>query len=302
MRLATLIVNPAAGRARLLRTQLPAIAASLAQHGYEADVAETTQAADSASELAAAAARTSSLVLACGGDGTVHGVVQGLAHSDAVLGIVPIGTANALARNLGIPLDPQAAVARLMTYKPKRIPLGEIETAAGTRLFAVMAGCGPDGLLIHELSSEGGARLKARFGRVAYYVHAARLFMMRRWPRFNVDVRVANEWTALQAVAVMASRVPDLGGVFSGTTRRARLTDGQLHLQLLRAPAWVSLPAWMICGRLGLRSPWVRTMDVDELRCAGEGIYAQADAEPMGPLPMRLRVVPDALWLLMGER
>jgi diacylglycerol kinase (ATP) len=301
MRTATLIVNPAAGRARLLAAQLPAITALLLEHGYASEVVETTSAARSAWELAAAAARTSALVLACGGDGTVHGVVQGLAHTQTVLGVVPLGTANALARNLRIPLDPLAAVARLMTYTAQRIPLGEIETAAGTRVFAVMAGCGPDGTLIHELSSAGGARLKARFGRAAYY--AARLFFTRRWPAFRVEFRAAGSaaWTTLDAVAVMASRVPDLGGVFSGTTRGARMTEERLHVQLLRRPGWVSLPAWMLCGRLGLAVPWGKTVDVEELRCGGAGVYAQADAEAMGPPPMRLRVVPEALWVLMGD-
>ena len=105
----------------------------------------------------------------------------------------------------------------------------------------------------------------------------------------------------MEAVAVMASRVPNLGGVFSGTTPRARVTDELLHVQVLQGPGWISLPAWMVCGRLGVRNPWVRTVDVAEVRCVGPGVYAQADAEGMGMLPMRLRVVPEALWVLMGD-
>lgn len=295
MRQATLILNPVARRAGSLRTQLPAIVALLAEHGYVAEVVETTSAPDSPKQLAAQAALTSELVLACGGDGTVHGVIQGLAHTAAASGVVPLGTANALARNLGIPLEPLAAVARLMMYKACRIPLGQIETSAGTRLFAVMAGCGPDGLLVHTFSQPGAAVLKARFGRAAYYGHAARLFLTRRWLVFRVEC--ADE--TMSAVAMMVSRVPDLGGVFSGTTRLARMTDERLHVQILRGPAWVSLPAWMICGRLGLTNPWLKTFDVEELRCVGAGVFAQADAEPLGELPMRLRIVRDALWMLM---
>ena len=294
MRHATLIVNPVAGRARLLQAQLPAMLALLAQHDYSTEVVQTTAEEDSAERLAEAA-RTSNLVLACGGDGTVHGVIQGLAHTDAALGVVPLGTANALARNLGIPLDPLAAVARLLSYRARRIPLGEVETAAGTRQFAVMAGCGPDGLLVHTLSQAGAAALKARFGRAAYYGHAARLFLTRRWPTFRVEVKEK----AIDAVAVMASRVPDLGGAFSGTTRLARMSDERLHVQVLRGPGWISLPAWLICGKLGLANPWLKTFDVEELCCVGAGVFAQADAEPLGELPMRLRIVRDALWMLM---
>jgi len=302
VRLATLIVNPAAGRSRLLEAQMPAIRALLEDNGYRVRGLQTTGVAGSAQLLAEAAAGASSLVLACGGDGTVHGVVQGLARTDAVLGVVPTGTANALARNLGLSLDPLTAVRQLLAYTPRRIPLGEISTAEGKRLFAVMAGCGPDGLLVDELSRAGGARLKARFGRVAYYGHAARLFFTRRWPEFRAEFRDAGsqEWSSVKAVAVMASRVPDLGGVFSGTTRQARLTDTRLHVQILRGPAWVSMPAWMVCGRFGLANPWLHSVDVAEVRCEGPGVYAQADAEALGRLPMSLRVVEDTLWMLMA--
>ena len=301
MRLATLIVNPAAAKARVLAAQMPAIRALLAKHGYGLSVVRTTAAEGSARDLAAAVAGESALVLACGGDGTVHGVVQGLAGTQAVLGVVPLGTANALARNLALPLDPFAAIERLMTYTARRLPLGEITAGGRTQLFAVMAGCGPDGVLADELARAGGVRLKARFGRLAYYGHAARLFATRRWPEFQVRYREPNSdgWSSVKAVAVMVSRVPDLGGVFSGTTPRASLTDALLHVQLVRGPAWISMPAWMVCGRLGLRNPWLRTVDAAEVECEGAGVYAQADGEPLGRLPISLRVVEDALSLLM---
>ena len=301
MRLVTLIVNPAAAKAPVLALQMPAIRALLAKNGYALSVVETTAAEGSACDLAAAAARESALVLACGGDGTVHGVVQGLAGTETVLGIVPLGTANALARNLGLPLDPLAAVERLMTYTARRLPLGEITAAGRKQLFAVMAGCGPDGVLVDELARAGGVRLKARFGRLAYYIHAARLFATRRWPEFHVRFREPNSdaWSKAKAVAVMVSRVPDLGGVFSGTTPQASMTDAKLHVQVLSGPAWISMPAWMVCGRLGLRNRWLRTFDVAEVQCDGEGVYAQADGEPVGRLPISLRIVENALSMLM---
>jgi len=300
MRLATLIVNPVAKKAPLLEAQMPAIRALMMHHGYQISVVKTTAAAESARDIAAFAA-SSALVLACGGDGTVHGVVQGLAQTDATLGIVPLGTANALARNLGLPLDPLAAIERLMTYTAQRIPLGEITASGQKRMFAVMAGCGPDGVLVDELSREGGSRLKARFGRLAYYGHAARLFATRRWPEFEVRFRESSSgaWSSGKAVALMASRVPDLGGVFRGTTPRANFTDGRLHVQILRGPTWISMPAWMVCGRLGLPNRWLRTVDASEVECDGLGVFAQADGEPLGHLPISLRVVEDALSLLM---
>jgi diacylglycerol kinase family enzyme len=106
----------------------------------------------------------------------------------------------------------------------------------------------------------------------------------------------------MEAVALMASRVPDLGGVFSGVTRQARMTDQRLQVQVVRPPARLSLPAWMACGRMGWPNPWVTTVEAEEVRCVAlseRQVYAQADAEPVGTLPMTLRVVPDALLLLL---
>ncbi len=239
----------------------------------------------------------SALVLACGGDGTVHEVVQGLAGTGVPLGVLPLGTANALARNLGLPVEPVRALERLLSFTPQSIPLGELSTAAGTRWFTVMAGCGPDGALVHTLPR--GA--KALLGRAAYYGHAARLFATRQWPAFRVEYRVdaGSDWRDTEAVALMASRVPDLGGLFSGLTPGASLHHPHLHVHLLRGPAHLSLPAWFAMRQ---RNPLLTTLDVAEVRCTPLGaglIYAQADAEGAGTLPVSLRIVPDALTLLM---
>jgi diacylglycerol kinase family enzyme len=291
VKVATLVVNPAAGRARELEARMPAVKALLHSSGYEARVLYTT--ADGVLEV-----QDSEVVIACGGDGTAHGIVQGLAKSKVPLGVLPLGTANALARNLGLPMDPLAALERLLTYTPTRIPLGEIETAHERRFFIVMAGCGPDGALVHSLS----AAEKSRFGRQAYYAHAARLFVMRRWPAFEVEYVVDGKRTKARAVGLMASRVSDLGGAFTGLTAQSNLANTRLQVKLLRAPAQISFPAWFGLSRVGLPNPWLRTVEVDEVHCrplSARPVYAQADAEPMGALPITLRMVPDALTLLM---
>jgi diacylglycerol kinase family enzyme len=301
-RIATLIVNPAAGRARVLEHQVTAIEGLLKRHGMSLQVLFTSPAADSAEQLARSAAGKSAMVIACGGDGTVHGVLQGLAHSKTPLGVLPLGTANALARHLRLPLDPLRAMERLLTATPTRIAIGQVETAFATRYFLVMAGCGPDGALVHGLSGEGARRAKRRFGRVSYYAHAGWLFLTRRWPAFRVEYRVGGVWREKTACAVLASRLPDLGGLFTGLTRRADFLAPTLHLQMMAPPAHLSLVAWFTLSRFGVRHPLQRTIDVEEFRCSaieGAATYVQADAELLGPLPFCARVVPDALTLLM---
>ena len=64
-------------------------------------------------------------ILACGGDGTVHEVLQRMVGTDAALGVVPLGTANALAANLGLGRSPAKAVRKLLTALPVRVPVGK---------------------------------------------------------------------------------------------------------------------------------------------------------------------------------
>ena len=295
-RVATLIVNPAAGNAARFNDQMPRLLRLLTDRGYCPEILFTDPGPHSARDLARQSLH-SALVLACGGDGTVHEVLQGLAHSGVPLGVLPLGTANALARNLGLSLDPLEALARLLTFTPRLIPVGELATSSGTRLFTVLAGCGPDGALVESLPRQA----KAMLGRTAYYAHAARLFATRRWPAFQVDYRLPAEstWRRTQAVALMAARVADLGGLFAGLTPRASLHHPHLHVHLLRAPAHLALPAWFA---LRYRNPFLTTLNVEELRCSpltAASVYAQADAESAGTLPLALRILPRALTLLM---
>lgn len=278
---------------------------AFAAHGLDAQVRRTSADFDSARLLAIEASRTFDLVIAAGGDGTVHGVLQGIAGTTATLGILPFGTANALARNLGLPTDPVLAVRNLLSFQPKAIPLGCAETDEGKRWFTVMAGAGPDGTLIQELRPQ----IKARFGRRGYYMEAARLFLTRRFRPFHVEYRLLGSatWQAQSAVGIMAARVPDLGGLFKGLTAASRLHHPHLLVHLITSPAHLALPAWILLGKIGIAhaNPWLITLEVEEVRCmpidSKREIYAQVDGELAGPLPMKLSIVPAALRLLMPE-
>jgi diacylglycerol kinase family enzyme len=304
MPLAVLVVNSAAGRARFFAACSGAIAGALEAQGFEVRVETTGPDPDSARVLAAQASASAELVIACGGDGTVHGVLQGIAETQACLGALPFGTANALARNLGLPLDPVAAIQKLLTFTPRSLPLCVARTAREQRWFAVMAGAGPDGRLVHELA----VAAKKRVGRGAYYGTALRLLLTRRFPAFHVEYRQmrSKSWQSREAIAMMASRIPDLGGAFRGLTAQSRLDHPHLLVQLLAAPAALSLPAWLAYARLGCsaRNPWLATVEVEELRCSpveGNSIpYAQVDGEPLGEIPFSIGIAPAAgLKLLM---
>lgn len=110
------------------------------------------------------------LVMVCGGDGTVRAVIAGLVGTDATLAILPAGTGNLLASNLGVPVDLETALALVATGDRRKLDVGEVaaDSPEGAEIFAVMAGMGFDAALMGSASSV----FKARFGSPAYVVSA----------------------------------------------------------------------------------------------------------------------------------
>ncbi len=304
-----LIYNPAAGRRRNLRaSEIEKVSEALRANGHRVEILCTTR-PGSAAQQAREAAASADVIFACGGDGTVHEVLQGLiAETGApacTLGIIPLGSANALARHLGISLDPVAAAIQQLRGKACIVPVGKVLCAAKVCYFAFMAGAGPDGALVHSLQTQH----KAQLGRLAYYSRAARLFFTQGFPAFKVEFTLAGSGSRVtkKAVNAMATRIGNLGGPFRGLTDpSASLEDTALRLHLLAPPAVVSLPLWFLSGWLGLRrlNPLLRCVEVDSFSCSsvrGLAPDSQVDGEWLGQLPMQVSVVPNALRILLPQ-
>lgn len=144
----------------------------LETHGWAAPIWLETTADDPGHRMAREAIEKEvDLVLAAGGDGTVRAVCEELAGTDMAFGIVPAGTGNLLARNLGIPLDEQAALALALSATPRPIDLVELDIDDGRErhVFGVMAGIGIDAVIMDRTDSD----LKKAVGSAAYFVAAA---------------------------------------------------------------------------------------------------------------------------------
>jgi YegS/Rv2252/BmrU family lipid kinase len=167
------------------------------------------------------------LVFAWGGDGMVQRCVDVLAGTDASLAIVPAGTANLLASNLGIPQDIEQAVALGLHGERRRFDLGNFN---GER-FAVMAGAGIDAAMIRDA---GG--LKDKIGRVAYVWSGAKNLRLKA---FDARIKVDGvSWFKGKATCILLGNVGDLfAGVeaFAG----ARPDDGMLELGVVTADGLV---------------------------------------------------------------
>jgi YegS/Rv2252/BmrU family lipid kinase len=305
---ATLVVNASAGRRKDLQTLVHALTQALEQSGVQTTAVLTT-AAGEAQSIAAAAANKSDAVFACGGDGTVHEVLQGLVRTTAALGVVPLGTANVFARNLHLSLNPIKALEQQLSFEPRAMSVGEARYTTResevTRYFTVMAGAGPDGALVYRLL----AGKRSKLGRSAYYAHALRLFLTRNFPSFCVKYRTSDgEWVEQRGVSVMCSRVADLGGIFSRLASDISQSESDLLLSIVKPPARIGLPAWFALSRLGLKAqnPWLEEVRVSEFLCtpieAKHRIHAELDGEWVGNLPMSVRLLPKAVLLLMPKK
>jgi diacylglycerol kinase family enzyme len=300
-------VNAVAGRRKNLQALVPQLVQVLEQRGVRVDAAMTTVAGEAQTIASSAATSGCDQVFACGGDGTVHEVLQGLVGTAAALGVVPLGTANVLARNLGLSLDPVEALQQQLSFVPRAISAGEVRYATkdgeAKRYFTVMAGAGPDGALVYRTLAGRGSML----GRGVYYTHAVRLFLTRRFPAFRVEYRRSDsgEWEERLGVSVMCARVADLGGVFSRLAPGGSLFDTDIELVVVKPPAGIGLPAWFAFSSAGLhaRNPWLESVRVTEFRCVPlvttQRIHTEVDGEWIGYLPMSVRLIPQAVWMLM---
>jgi len=305
-----LIYNPASGRQRHLRkATLCQIAEALSALGHGVELTPTAAPGSATIQARDALLNGADIIFACGGDGTVHEVLQGLVSETGepagTLAILPLGSANALARHLRLSLDPMQAALQEIHGTSKTIPIGKLTCGGQIRYFAVMAGAGPDGALVYNLLTSQ----KSNLGRLAYYIHAARLFATRRFHPFEVEfTRVKSNVTETRpAVSVMAVRVDDLGGLFGHLTGcHASIHDAHLQLLIVHPPAALSLPLWFVSGWLSLHrlNPFLSVVDVTSVSCrpsSGPAPHFQADGEWLGRIPMQVSLVPNALRVLLPQ-
>jgi YegS/Rv2252/BmrU family lipid kinase len=144
-----------------------AVVSAMTERGWSEPVWRETTPEQTGEEQARAAARDGTdLVLACGGDGTVTAAAAGLTGSGVPLGVIPLGTGNLLARNLGLPIDLGEALTIALTGSDRALDVG----VANDRLFLTMAGLGLDAKMLEGASES----VKKRLGWAAYVVSALR--------------------------------------------------------------------------------------------------------------------------------
>lgn len=323
MRKAALLYNPdsgGSGRRRL--ADLQSALAVLRDGGVKADLVPTESPLQAGDETRLAIGAGCDTIFACGGDGTIHNIIQILVNTPASLGILPLGTANALAHDLGLPLNVAAAAKTALTAKPRRIPVGrvayaDLEGKSGSRYFIVAAGVGVDAHLFYKLHTG----TKQRMGIAAYYAKAWHLWFTYPMTRFAVDyVENGSDATGHAVVTeLMGVRIRNFGGVLKEFVPGASLDQNYIRLVFCRTASRLAYLAY-VTGAL-LRQRWkipgVELVSSTRVSCGYQTdspplqdpqqtdhrkIYVEADGELLGTLPVEITVVPDALTLLTPSR
>ncbi len=308
MKNATLIYNPIAGRHPARREkQILEVSAVLRSEGIQAKLAPTTG-KGTATELArAAVGRDDDLVLVCGGDGTINEVLNGITPANVALGILPGGTANIIAKELGLPSNPVRAAQQLPAWLPRRIalglaswspasPTGAPVSEATRRYFLSVAGVGFDAHIIVKLSSS----FKMSWGVAAYVWEAWRQTFRYPFPAFTCGVGDGQ----FRATFAVVQRVKRYAG-WLHLAPSADFFDARFSLCLFESSrrARYFLYAAAVLARQHLRLGDVKLVDARKIVCSavepGMPIYLELDGEFAGQLPATFEIVPDVLTLLV---
>jgi YegS/Rv2252/BmrU family lipid kinase len=300
---AVVIRNPVAGRSRIggvlgpddgpeqLRRALDILSAN----GWTVRQQATLGRGDATSHARQAVADRADAVIVAGGDGSINEVVQALAHSGTALAVLPCGTGNVWAREVGLPLHNLPAAARAIVHGTVRtVDLG----LAGDRYFLMWAGIGFDASLVKDME-ELEPELKRRWGMAAFVLRGAAVAMSFMGSRLNyrIDGRRIRRRTIM---AILSN-----GSLYAAYLRLApgaRLDDGLLDFYIFKGRDVLATArhfAGLVAGQ-HVRDPEVEYYTVQRMGVGGRrAMPVHTDGEYAGQTPMEFRVAPGALHVIV---
>jgi diacylglycerol kinase family enzyme len=289
------IYNPTAGRRK--RQRLAAWLARLNALGAATTLAETTGPRHAEALAGAADPAQFDAVAVAGGDGTINEAANGLRHSSLPLALLPLGTANVLAGEIGLPrdLDRLAEIAAFAPARPVWPGEAVAPGAESGRLFLVMAGIGFDADVVERLD----LGLKRRLGKLAYVAGIAGRLRDYR-PSFY---RALLDGAPIEAASLVAAKAHFYGGRFV-LAPAARLSDPHLHVALFERAGRGAALLYMMAMALHLmpRCPAFRVVPagrIDLIEPAGAAV--QIDGDVALRLPVSLRIAARPLALIQPE-
>jgi YegS/Rv2252/BmrU family lipid kinase len=286
-----IIFNPAAGRSP--KRRLDAIVEQLGALGCIVVVRETTARGDAEAFAREADAARFDLVAAAGGDGTINEVVNGLSASELPLAVLPLGTGNVLANELGLPRHPKRLARLIASGTARPVWMGEIANGAiGARRFVMMAGIGFDAAVVAGLDEA----LKRRVGKLAFVRAILAEIINYRRNRYSVRCDGVEHQ--------VASAVVSKGHFYAGRfvlAPAARLDEPWLHLVLFMRTGRVAALKYLAAMALGIahRLSDIRILRTTELTVSEPGgAVVEGDGDIVAKLPVQIRVAEKPLLLI----
>jgi diacylglycerol kinase (ATP) len=296
-----LIVNPTSGPLDV-RRELPAVLAHLDNHGWQTVLHYTERSGEATGLAQDARDQGLDAVFVVGGDGTINEVINGLAEGPVAMGVLPAGTGNVWAKELGLPtrsplhrLPLLDSVKALVPGSTRRIDLGK----ANGRYFLQWAGLGLDAEVTYAM--EPRTRAQRRLGTLAYAV--AGVTIAATMVGIRTRIHIDNERIYRRCILIVISNSQLYGGKVRIATD-ARLDDGLLDVNVFAGTGFGSAlrtAAGIITG-LHVRDPrhtpfQGRSIQVETDKPMG----LHVDGEPMGTTPLECEVIPGALSVIIPE-
>jgi diacylglycerol kinase (ATP) len=283
------VVNPIAG-AGLGTWVLPILVRRLARLGFTSEVVRTLSAED-ARQAAGEVDESYHAVVAVGGDGTVREVISGLSREDVPVGVVPMGTANVLARELRLPFEPERAARVIAARHVRRLDLAR----ANGRPFLLVAGVGLDAEVTRRVHA-------SRRGAITILNYLPALLAEVVWFR-TPALRVAVDGRPLnrEGQYVVISNTRHFGGLLV-MALDAVPDDGRLDVCVYRLPRRHAVLGLMVRFLTHRRPDARRATFVQGRRIevtSSERVLYQLDGDPAGVLPLTIDLAPRAVSVIV---
>ena len=254
---------------------------------------EFTKSAMHAMEIAKRARDKYDLVIAAGGDGTINEVINGIAGSRTTLAIIPFGTLNVFALELGIPPDIKEACELITEGKGVKIDLGYAETKEGSRYYTMVLGIGFDALVMKDATSE----FRKRWGGLAYPMVGTKHLITYKWPL----IYAKHTLTSSGYFAIIANS-KHIWGEYQ-LADAARMTDGLLDLVIINRKKWPAIDFLLSLStkrmQKFLRKEYYQIKQA--YVTSDSEVVVQADGEIIGTAPVKVKVVPKALSVIANK-
>jgi YegS/Rv2252/BmrU family lipid kinase len=248
-----------------------------------------------ATKLARDANNKFDLIIVAGGDGTINEVINGMANSKAILVIIPFGSKNVLASELGIPDDPASAAELITTGKQIKMDLGYAKTDSESGYFAMMLDVGPFAQVIKDMTPE----FKKRWRNFAYPFGLVKLLFSYKWNKIFV-----RHQTDSFGYFVLMANIKYYAGEYE-IADKANSRDGLLDLVVINRKNPWDIIVLIFSFTIGKLTKYLKkeAFQIKEAYIYSDHVMqVQVDGELLGIAPVSVKIVPKALNVISATK